>query len=225
MTSCIRPTRDIWHGWFIKTYYVHVFFSQGHLILFETYSLFNSTLAPAWLFCVLSPLCLRLQLKRRRRSRGRSSAPLTSFSGGAGYMCVHGYIDWCNSTAHPILRFPSPFSISVSSLSPMLPQAPLSLPIMLCSSRKSDATWLRGAYVSPAWTTLQRLLLLLFIWIIYCILLWNESRNVCLAGCIIIILPYIALFLSPCLWFFFFFFQWSASCRKQTAVTCELTCV
>lgn len=55
-------------------------------------------------------------------------------------MRAHGCIDWCNTTANSILPFP-PFS----SLSLILPQAPLPRPIMLCSCSKIDATCMWGA--------------------------------------------------------------------------------
>lgn len=69
----------------------------------------------------------------------RWSVLLTSSSSRVGFVSVH-------VTDVTLLLTPTPAFLSLHHLhllqSPMLPQATLSLPIMLCSARKSKAKWL-----------------------------------------------------------------------------------
>lgn len=150
---------------------------------------------------------------------------MRSFIGVAWFIFVHRYIDWCSSAAHSILHFPS---LSLS-LSPMLLQAPLSLPIMLCSSSKSDATCLCVPLLCRFFcrdhNEVSHIVVYFNCYILYMLLLIIKRKW---KGRVSVRVHYYHFTIHylqspPCL-FFCFFFPGAASCRKQTAAACELIC-
>lgn len=149
------------------------------------------------------------------------------------YMCVHCYMDWCNSTAQPILRFPFPF-LSLSPLfHPCCPRHHCHFPSCFavavkvtlhgCAVHCYVCVWL---CVRFSWleNTAESLIIIVNLnCILHCFMKWKWKG------------------VSGREYYYHFtihnpppshththtlvFFQWSASCRKQTDVACELICV